>query len=572
MDERGVGWTPRLRSRSERTIRVTLTRTPSASSLLRARRAIGDADQEDTYYFGRHIRALCHLYARRGDCIAMLGTASRHRAGRRTFVAIWRGEVRYGGERAIWRGEIWAAIDIVVLRVLGSEVSAGMQGEREIPEKTFRRAASSGTINSSENLGATPQRNNPGYPKRETRSTLATTLQQPRLHGGYWLLLRAPRMYSSEQAPAYLATVRHTPLLKIRSRRNAWWQCRLSILLALWSSHLPRFSASNTLTYATSAYAAPGDIQYFVLFIPNVTEPSTLESCTLVGGRVRIMILYYDRPMRYPLHHDDSLTASLKISLLNYCFFRPSPHPAVETMLKRCKRLHGVTGAAEVHSATTSRRLLIRVGACFSPSRGTVALPHATPARRFSQSRLASPRRDVVSSLTLDRQRLVGLCSHPRVQRRVTWRAVTPSGGWLTQYQPAIGCSRPVLSLQFLVQAELRAGTSMRTKLANHERTVVVHWADSETQVFVQLCSDMYLEVAAAAYMYINLALRKKGKGWWQTRFFELTEQYGGSTLMADFKFQGFVFRPLHDTQGTQTKHSILSKIRNKTGRMELQA
>ncbi|KAJ8889120.1 hypothetical protein PR048_008614 [Dryococelus australis] len=28
----------------------------------------------------------------------------------------------------------------------------------------------------------------------------------PRMHGGYWLLLRAPRMYSSEQAPAYLAT------------------------------------------------------------------------------------------------------------------------------------------------------------------------------------------------------------------------------------------------------------------------------------------------------------------------------------------------------------------------------
>ncbi|KAJ8881404.1 hypothetical protein PR048_017885 [Dryococelus australis] len=38
------------------------------------------------------------------------------------------------------------------------------------------------------------------------------TFSFPRLHGGYWLLLRAPRMYSSEQAPAYLATVHHTPL------------------------------------------------------------------------------------------------------------------------------------------------------------------------------------------------------------------------------------------------------------------------------------------------------------------------------------------------------------------------
>ncbi|KAJ8888865.1 hypothetical protein PR048_008359 [Dryococelus australis] len=36
--------------------------------------------------------------------------------------------------------------------------------------------------------------------------------QNVKLHGGYWLLLRAPGMYSSEQAPAYLATVHHTPL------------------------------------------------------------------------------------------------------------------------------------------------------------------------------------------------------------------------------------------------------------------------------------------------------------------------------------------------------------------------
>ncbi|KAJ8871718.1 hypothetical protein PR048_028050 [Dryococelus australis] len=32
------------------------------------------------------------------------------------------------------------------------------------------------------------------------------------LHDGYWLLLRAPRIYRSEQAPTYLATLRHTPL------------------------------------------------------------------------------------------------------------------------------------------------------------------------------------------------------------------------------------------------------------------------------------------------------------------------------------------------------------------------
>ncbi|KAJ8883452.1 hypothetical protein PR048_015295 [Dryococelus australis] len=37
-------------------------------------------------------------------------------------------------------------------------------------------------------------------------------LSVPGLHGGYWLLLHAPRMYSSEQALAYLATLHHKPL------------------------------------------------------------------------------------------------------------------------------------------------------------------------------------------------------------------------------------------------------------------------------------------------------------------------------------------------------------------------
>ncbi|KAJ8878546.1 hypothetical protein PR048_019124 [Dryococelus australis] len=39
------------------------------------------------------------------------------------------------------------------------------------------------------------------------------------LHCGYWLLLRAPRMYSTEQAPAYLATLHPTPLLFITVKR-----------------------------------------------------------------------------------------------------------------------------------------------------------------------------------------------------------------------------------------------------------------------------------------------------------------------------------------------------------------
>ncbi|KAJ8886180.1 hypothetical protein PR048_012389 [Dryococelus australis] len=35
----------------------------------------------------------------------------------------------------------------------------------------------------------------------------------PKLHGGYWLLLRAPRKYSSEKAPGYLATLHYKPLV-----------------------------------------------------------------------------------------------------------------------------------------------------------------------------------------------------------------------------------------------------------------------------------------------------------------------------------------------------------------------
>ncbi|KAJ8883526.1 hypothetical protein PR048_015370 [Dryococelus australis] len=40
--------------------------------------------------------------------------------------------------------------------------------------------------------------------------------------------------------------------------------------------------------------------------------------------------------MRYPLQHDGSVTASVNISVLKDCFFRPSSHLAVETTLKRC--------------------------------------------------------------------------------------------------------------------------------------------------------------------------------------------------------------------------------------------
>ncbi|KAJ8867568.1 hypothetical protein PR048_031370 [Dryococelus australis] len=39
-----------------------------------------------------------------------------------------------------------------------------------------------------------------------------TTFITSRLHSGYWFLLRAPSVYSTEQAPVFLATFHHTPL------------------------------------------------------------------------------------------------------------------------------------------------------------------------------------------------------------------------------------------------------------------------------------------------------------------------------------------------------------------------
>ncbi|KAJ8889352.1 hypothetical protein PR048_008851 [Dryococelus australis] len=70
------------------------------------------------------------------------------------------------------------------------------------------------------------------------------------------------------------------------------------------------------------------------------------------------MVLYDDRPMRYPLHHDNSITSTVNISILNDRFFRPFPHFAVETMLKRCKR--------RKRSCNTSLTLKEYLGGCGS--------------------------------------------------------------------------------------------------------------------------------------------------------------------------------------------------------------
>lgn len=44
---------------------------------------------------------------------------------------------------------------------------------------------------------------------------------------------------------------------------------------------------------------------------------------------------------------------------------------------------------------------------------------------------------------------------------------------------------------------------------------------------------------AAAAYIYLHYALKKKRKQrrWWQTQLYTRRGEYGGSNLLADMKF-----------------------------------
>ncbi|KAJ8893195.1 hypothetical protein PR048_005780 [Dryococelus australis] len=73
---------------------------------------------------------------------------------------------RWGEGREVLRGEIWATLNIEVLRASEGDVSCvrssfGMQerGKQDVPEKTRRPTASSGTIPTCENPGCDPTRN-----------------------------------------------------------------------------------------------------------------------------------------------------------------------------------------------------------------------------------------------------------------------------------------------------------------------------------------------------------------------------------------------------------------------------
>jgi hypothetical protein len=48
----------------------------------------------------------------------------------------------------------------------------------------------------------------------------------------------------------------------------------------------------------------------------------------------------------------------------------------------------------------------------------------------------------------------------------------------------------------------------------------------------------MSLEIAAAAYIYINLASKKKKRRWWQTQLYHSRSVSGGSSLLNDLRGQ----------------------------------
>ncbi|KAJ8880399.1 hypothetical protein PR048_016868 [Dryococelus australis] len=78
--------------------------------------------------------------------------------------------------------DIWTALNIEVLRADEGESDAGMQGrgKREIPEKTCRPAASSGTIPTCEDPEAAPPGNEPGSPWWEASRPILVNASAPR--------------------------------------------------------------------------------------------------------------------------------------------------------------------------------------------------------------------------------------------------------------------------------------------------------------------------------------------------------------------------------------------------------
>jgi hypothetical protein len=80
-------------------------------------------------------------------------------------------------------------------------------------------------------------------------------------------------------------------------------------------------------------------------------------------------------------------------------------------------------------------------------------------------------------------------------------------------------------------------------------------------------------ELAAAAYIYIHYSLAEKPKmrkprRWWTTRLYTRREEYGGSSLLADLKFQEISGQYKNFTRMHPTEFEfLLSKIGPKISR-----
>ncbi|KAJ8871561.1 hypothetical protein PR048_027887 [Dryococelus australis] len=155
----------------------------------------------------------------------------------------------------------------------------------------------------------------------------------PRLHGGYWLLLRAPRMYSTEQAPANLATPHHTPLLLPNSKQRfvalfrplPWWfRGHTTRILPRRTGFDSRRVRSRTLVRGNCAVRC----RWSTSFLGDFPFPVCIQAL---------------------LHtHLTSLSSTLKTSIFRAAEISPLFHFMIEVSMKQCRNdKAGETGIPE---------------------------------------------------------------------------------------------------------------------------------------------------------------------------------------------------------------------------------
>ncbi|KAJ8868471.1 hypothetical protein PR048_029999 [Dryococelus australis] len=150
----------------------------------------------------------------------------------------------------------------------------------------------------------------------------------------------------------------------------------------------------------------------------HVNEPSTRKSQTLAGVRALTKVLYHDWPTRYPLHHDDNLTAPLKISVLNTVaiVFRESLDASLKTMSRRSSAVR--SSAVRRPRRDVNGRLLKERRECTSTSTSRLASVLVEP--RGAANRVVG--RVTVGSI--------------RACRAVSWCLRSAAHTWRTQKGP----------------------------------------------------------------------------------------------------------------------------------------